>query len=123
VVGPPADASIGQIKTPPEVAPTATKETCKIDPTVPLLESLRVSAQHLYTLSQSLEAEGNYDRADQLRKLARDIREEIQIISREHLPTPAPAPATVTAASFDPAVVPASHDVPAPPQALPIELP
>lgn len=107
-VGPPADATIG---TKPDAG------SCKMNPIVTLVESLRVSAEHLYTLSQSLEADGNYGRADQLRKLARDIREEIQIISHEHLPTPAPASATVTAASFDPAVVPASHEVSAPPVA------
>jgi hypothetical protein len=110
-VGPPADATISE---------KSDAGSCKIDPIDTLLASLRTSADHLYTLSQSLEADGNYGRADQLRKLARDIREEVGMIGREHKTTsPPPSPATVTAASFDPAVLPASHEVPVPPAVAP----
>ena len=89
--------------------------SCQIDPIDALLLSLRTSADHLYTLTQSLEGDGRYDEADELRQLARQIREAAGEIGREHQATPPPPPAaTVTAASFDPAVLPASHEVPVP---------
>jgi hypothetical protein len=82
-----------------------------------LLDSLHTTTHHLYELTLSLEADGEYGRADQIRKLAREIREEISTIGREHLPAPAPpVAATVQAASFNPA----EPDQPiAPPAPLP----
>ncbi len=50
----------------------------------------------------------------------RRIREAAGEIGREHKATPPPpSPATVTAASFDPSVTPASHEVPVPPAVAP----
>jgi hypothetical protein len=66
-----------------------------------LVESLRAAADQLYVKAQSLEADGNFSRADQIRTLAREIRGEIDQLHRESSPT-APTPSTVTAASFNP---------------------
>jgi hypothetical protein len=65
-----------------------------------LLDSLQVTAELLYGRAQALEIDGNFDRADHLRGLARDIRREIDVLRHESSgPTPAPGP--VTAASYD----------------------
>lgn len=120
VVGPPADASIGETTAPPAIASPTTEGACKIDPIEALLTSLQTSSTHLYILTDSLESSGRYGEADELRELARKIRDAASEISREHRAPPSPpAPATVTAASFDPAVVPASHEVPVPPAVAP----
>ena len=57
-------------------------------------DSLRVAAEHLYLLAQNLEADGNYGRADEIRGLARRMREEIFILRREEAP---PAGAQISA--------------------------
>lgn len=66
-----------------------------------LLEALYASSEHLYLKANDLEADGNYSRADEVRSLARRIRDEIDILRRES-PTTPPVPSTVTAASFNP---------------------
>jgi hypothetical protein len=86
-----------------------------------LVAALRTSVEHLYPLAQSLETDGCYDRADQLRDLARKIREEIDTINRDLLPPPPPplaepqAVPTVTEASYDPAPAAISAPAVAPP--------
>lgn len=45
-----------------------------------LIDSLTCSVQRLYALATDYEDQGNFGRADQVRKLARDIREEVEII-------------------------------------------
>jgi hypothetical protein len=80
-----------------------------------LVAALHTSIEHLYPLAQSLEGDRAYERADQLRDLARKIREEIELINRELLPQP-----TVTEASYDPAP-PADAAPAAAPPAVPAE--
>ena len=45
-----------------------------------LIDSLTRSVQRLYALATDYEDQGNFGRADQVRKLAREIREEVEII-------------------------------------------
>jgi hypothetical protein len=113
-----ADDSEPKISAPdesPRAAPVA--PLSKAEKIAALLDALHTASQHLYELNLSLEADEEYARADQIRNLAREIREEISKIGREHLPAPAPpVAATVQAASFNPA----EPDQPiAPPAPLP----
>jgi hypothetical protein len=48
-----------------------------------VLKHLQDSAQHLYALAERHEEEGNFDRADELRVLARDLRNEVLRLRRE----------------------------------------
>jgi hypothetical protein len=66
-----------------------------------LVEALRVCSDQLYVKANDLEASGNYGRADEVRGLARRIREEIQTLVAEAPVIPL-VPSTVTAATFDP---------------------
>ncbi len=89
-----------------------------------LVESLRTSVQHLYALAQNLEADGNFGRADQIRVLTREIRSEIDIISRDLRREPAVSSAlpTVTEAAWNPEPPPApAPELPPPP--VPVEPP
>ena len=66
-----------------------------------LVEALRVCSDQLYVKANDLEANGAYGRADEVRSLARRIREEIQTLVAEAPVIPL-VPSTVTAATFDP---------------------
>ncbi len=88
-----------------------------------LLASLGASVEHLYALCQRLEADTEYSRADEIRQLARRIREEMDAVRRHESP-PAPVtweeptlpPPTVTEASFNPEPPPApAPAIPPPP--------
>jgi hypothetical protein len=73
-----------------------------------LVESLLATAQLLYQQAERHEADTEYDRADRLRMLARDLRDEAQSILRR-LPTNTLAPETWPAAEpANQAVAPAS---------------
>ncbi len=63
-----------------------------------IVESLQAAADQLYLKGQSLEADGNFDRADQLRGLAREIRREIHTLRREA--GEGPPPGAVKAAAY-----------------------
>jgi hypothetical protein len=87
------------------------------------LASLGASVEHLYALCQRLEADTEYSRADEIRQLARRIREEMDAVRRHESP-PAPVtweeptlpPPTVTEASFNPEPPPApAPAIPPPP--------
>lgn len=132
---------------PPPAAPTQPVAAANPveSPTAPaapqpgnLVEALRVCSEQLYVKANDLEASGNYGRADDVRHLARRIREEIQTLVAE-APVLPPVPSTVTAAVFDPQTAepaPVGPDPAAPgptnsipladptvPSALPQELP
>jgi len=95
---PPASSHIEQaneavsppVASQPKSAPDAKSEARR------LIASLQSSVELLYTLCATYEVDGNYGRADQVRKLARDIRDEVDIIRRHELPPP-----EVSAASLD----------------------
>jgi hypothetical protein len=93
---------------PPPVAPT--EPVAAVNPVEPnaapavsqpggLVEALRVCSEQLYVKANDLEANGEYGRADEVRSLARRIRQEIQTLVAE---APVIVPSTVTAAAFDP---------------------
>lgn len=104
--------------TEPVPPPADAAQPAKAGQPADLVTALRTSVEHLYPLAQSLETDGYYDRADQLRDLARKIREEIDTINRDLLPPPAEpetVQSTVTEASYDPAPPAVSAPAAAPP--------
>lgn len=109
-------------------APPAAGDRCAPGENEALISSLAASVEHLYALTQRLEADGEYGRADQVRRLARDVRDEIGVLRRHENPPPmpldepAPPASTVTEASFNPEPPPAPAPAKAPPPA-PVELP
>jgi hypothetical protein len=120
----------GEAILPPAEAPAKEPADCGNPPLKPeascqspLVDSLSTSVEQLYAHAQRLETDGNYGRADQVRRLAREIRDVIlQNQSRspsERIAEPAPAP-TVTEASFNPE--PPPPPAPAvPPPPVPVE--
>ena len=76
-------------------------------PSSPLLESLRTSVARLYDHATRLEEDGEFGRADQVRTLARGLRDEIDMIRREVSPTPRlslpNSPATSAPSNYEPA--------------------
>ena len=69
---------------------------CPAQPTI--VESLQAAADQLYMKAQSLEADGNFGRADHLRGLAREIRREIHTL--RHEAGEGPPPGAVKAAAY-----------------------
>ena len=67
-------------------APSVASEPQQQDALLALLQN---AAEQLYVLATKQEDRGNFGRADQLRQLARDIREELEMIRGEESPRPA----------------------------------
>jgi hypothetical protein len=86
----------------PEARPKSPATTCPEHHAArpALVDSLQVAVELLYGRAQALEIDCNFDRADHLRRLARDLRLEIEVLRNESN-SAAPAPGAVTAASYD----------------------
>ncbi len=107
---------------------TAVRDCPAHGPSQPtLVESLQAAADQLYVKAQSLEADGEYDWADQVRNLAREIRREIEKLHGADRPPPTAEVSTTTpprrlptAATLNPArahfVEPAGYELPIEPQ-------
>ena len=109
---------------PAKAPPHAGNPPPKTDVSAPLVESLSAAIEPLYVHAQRLEGDGKYDRADEVRRLAREMREHVYQIGCDYPPAvplaPTAAAPTVTEASFnpEPPLVPAPV---VPPPLVPIE--